>query len=208
MYGFKVEIICSTTEVVEYGMDKLFSFDITNQMNANIAIPSFGIISQTARVEINDIDGTIAEYIMQRKIKSGLEISVLAVNNSGTVIDTIFKGLISSMNYQSNASRLVITMTDGLLALQRKSCFKTLQKTDIDDFSCTAYELFDYIRQYSQISVYLPTTDALDKLNNTIIPYFFLESGTLWEQFDKLCNLCQLVMYADKNGAVVLDAWR
>jgi hypothetical protein len=50
--------------------------------------------------------------------------------------------------------------------------------------------------------------DQLDRktkaiLKNTYIQYPLLESGSLWQQWNKLCQVCQLHIYQNNDGIVV-----
>jgi hypothetical protein len=45
--------------------------------------------------------------------------------------------------------------------------------------------------------------DTQAVLNNTYIQYPLLESGSLWQQWTKLCQACQLHIYKNSDGVVV-----
>lgn len=175
---------------------------------SDLKLPSWGIISNTGNIEFNDTDGEIRDYAEQLLLQSGLKCEI-KLNN--TLVDGASEtiGLFETDEWDyDNDNRVVsVSIKDDLEEWQDINIVGIEydpRKIEHKPFS------FFYQRLWAVTNDKYPmqNLEQLDEvtrgvLKNTYTQYPLLESGSLWEQWTKLCEVCQLRIYKDNNGVVV-----
>ena len=187
---------------------------------SDLKLPSWGIISNTGNIEFNDTDGEIRDYAEQLLLESGLKCEI-KLNN--TLVDGASEtiGLFETDEWDyDNDNRVVsVSLKDDLEEWQNINVAEISydpRKIEHKPFKWFYVELWKLTsnRFYAEEDIYgngnynMLAFDELDTdtqgvLQNTYIQYPLLESGSLWEQWTKLCEVCQLHIYKDNNGVVV-----
>jgi hypothetical protein len=181
-------------------------------------LPSYGIISNTGNLEFNDLDGEIKDYAEQLLLTSDLKV-VITLNN--TLADTheqvgIFET--KDWDYDNDNRSVSVSLKDDL---------EEWQDIQVQGINYDPREPFKIIADGKMSNVYkwlqgqdengnyrtpekyqmLAFEDLDDKtkniLENTEIKYPLLENGTLWEQWEKLCQVCGLYIYKNNEGKTV-----
>ena len=175
---------------------------------SDLKLPSWGIISNTGNIEFNDTDGEIREYAEELLLESGLKCEI-KLNN--TLVDGASEtiGLFETNEWDyDNDNRVVsVSLKDDLEEWQEINVDEISydpRKTESKPFRWFYEYLWNITKQnYNMLSFDELDSDTQSVLNKTYIQYPLLESGSLWEQWSKLCEVCQLHIYKDNNGVVV-----
>lgn len=187
---------------------------------SDLKLPSWGIISNTGNIEFNDTDGEIRDYAEQLLLESGLKCEI-KLNN--TLVDgasqTIGVFETDEWDYDNDNRVVSVSLKDDLEEWQDINVAEISydpRKIEHKPFKWFYVELWKLTsnRFYAEEDIYGNgnynmlafdelDTDTQDILQNAYIQYPLLESGSLWESWQKLCEVCQLHIYKDNNGVVV-----
>ena len=179
---------------------------------SDLKLPSFGIISNTGDIEFNDVDGRVLAYAEQLILDSGLECKI-SLNN------TLVEGASQSVavmetdqwQYDNNNRVVSVTLKDDLEEWQDIN----IEGINYDPRKAQSKPfkwLYEYLwgltdksrkGNYNMLSFSKLDDGTKNILENTYIQYPLLESGTLWQQWTKLCQACQLHIYKNNDGVVV-----
>lgn len=177
---------------------------------SDMKLPSWGIISNTGNIEFNDTDGEILDYAEQLLLQSGLKCEI-KLNN--TIVDGASEtiGLFETDEWDYDKDNRVVSVS-------LKDDLEEWQDINVAEISYDPRNkeskpfkwLYEHLwaittanDNYDMISFDELDTDTQDILQNTYTQYPLLESGSLWEQWTKLCEVCQLHIYKDNDGVIV-----
>lgn len=191
---------------------------------SDLKLPSFGIISNTGNIEFNDIDGEVRDYAEQLLLQSGLSCEI-KLNN--TLVDGASEtiGLFETDQWDyDNDNRVVsVSLKDDLEEWQEINVSEIKYEPNKPQHKSFAYfyehlwkltsnrssyvnangETITSNGNYNMLSIVDLDEDTQAVLNNTYIQYPLLESGSLWQQWTKLCQACQLHIYKNNDGVIV-----
>lgn len=174
-------------------------------------LPSYGIISNTGRLEFNDHNRKVLEYIKNNKLKkvtTKLYLINTLVKDFKTNVGTYYS---DKLEYDNDNRKISQTFIDDLeewqdIQVQGFSCnplkpYQVLQNGSMQD-------LYNYLKEHTPSKYNMLSFDNLDGetkriLSNTFLEYPYLESGSLWKQWNKLCQICQLYIYKNNKGQTV-----
>lgn len=173
-------------------------------------LPSYGILSNTGNIEFNDIDGEVLEYAQQQLLKSGLKVEISLNNTVYKNREHIGTYMTNRWTYDNDNRVVYVTLKDNLEEWQNIN----VEPIYYDPSNPTTHTaewfyrwLQDSKRTPSKYNV-LPFEKLDDEtkkvLSGTTIQYPLLESGTLWQGWEKLCELCLLHIYVDNDGNTVV----
>lgn len=177
---------------------------------SDLKLPSFGIISNTGNIEFNDLDGEIRDYAEQLLLQSGLSCEV-RLNN--TLIDgasqVIAKMETDQWNYDNDNRVVSVSIKDDLEEWQDINVAPINYDPRVVEHKSFKW-LYNHLwgittknDNYDMLSFDELDSDTQAVLNNTYTQYPLLESGSLWQQWTKLCQVCQLHIYKNNNGRIV-----
>jgi hypothetical protein len=174
-------------------------------------MPSYGIISNTGNIEFNDLTGEIKDYAEQLLLTSDLKV-VISLNNTLDKSDEqVAEMETTEWNYDNNNRSVSVALQDDLVEWQDiyveginydpRNPFKVLPNGSMED-------LYKWLWGKTPTKYKMLTFSELDDktktiLTNTKIDYPLLESGKLWEQWVKLCQVCGLYIYKNRNSKTV-----
>lgn len=207
---------------VDIQIDKrnMLSIECNTADRADFKLPSFGIISNTARIEFVDRDGEISDYAEKLLLVKGLPCKITLEN---TLVDgakeTIGVYETAEWQYDNDSRPVSVTLKDELEEWQeinfngieydpRKPQEKTFGSLYQTLWKATSNRYFALLDKKGEGNYNMLAPDELDEVTqsvliNTYVQYPLLESGNLWQQWTKLCQACQLHIYKDKNGVIV-----
>lgn len=182
-------------------------------------LPSYGIISNTGNIEFNDLTGEIKDYAEQLLLTSDLKVEIMLNNTLANTHEQVGVFETESWNYDNDNRSVSVSLKDDLEEWQDiqiegfgydpREPFKVLVSGSMADL----YKWLSYGRDengnYRTPSKYkLNNFDTLDEktkliLENTTIKYPILKSGSLWEQWQKLCEVCGLYIYKNNKGKTI-----
>lgn len=186
----------------------LISFNGKITDRSDIKTPSYGIISNTGNLEFKDINGEIRDYAEQMLLTSELKAYIRLENTLYNAIEYVAVYETREWNYDNDNRKVSVSLKDNLEEWQDIY----IEGFDYDPRNPTknfenALGLYIWLKKNTPIKYVLPIAQDLDSktkdiLSNTKIPYPLLKSGTLWQQWTKLCQLCGLYIYKKPSGAI------
>lgn len=209
---------------IEIDRRNIISLESSTFDRSDLKLPSFGIISNTGNIEFNDLDGEIRDYAEQLLLQSGLSCEI-KLNN--TLVDgaseTIGLFETDQWNYGNNSRVVSVSLKDDLEEWQEINVAEIPydpRKKESKPFSWLYEHLWkltsnrsSYVNDkgetiigkgnYNMFSIVELDENTQAVLNNTYIQYPLLESGSLWQQWTKLCQACQMHIYKNSKGIVV-----
>lgn len=210
MITLTAKIYISETEVIEVDRRNMLSIDRSIFDRSDLKLPSFGIISNTGNIEFNDNDGRVLQYAESLKLQAGQKCE-LWLNN--TLVEGASEriGLFETdqWNYDNDSRVVSVSIKDDLEEWQEidvQGINYDPRNTEPKSFSW----LYEYLwgittanGNYDMLSISELDLETQEVLLKTYIQYPFLESGKLWQQWTKLCQVCQLHIYKNSDGRIV-----
>jgi hypothetical protein len=203
----------------------LISFEFSLFDRSDLKLPSFGIISNTGNIEFNDYNGEILRYAENNVLQSGIQCEVFIKNSlyeQEGVYERIANLETANWDYDYENKVVSVSLKDELEEWQDINVEGTSYDPRVDERKPFSW-LYEYLWKLTSNNSYvndngeeligegnynMPSIVDLDKntkavLNNTYIQYPLLKSGSLWQQWNKLCQVCQLHIYQNNDGIVV-----
>lgn len=188
----------------------LISLESTIYDRSDMKLPSFGIISNTGNIEFNDINGEVRDYAEQLLLEKGLK-CVIKLNN--TLVDGASEtvGVLETdqWNYEADNRVVSVSLKDDLEEWQDinvPAIEYDPRKLESKPFKWLyehLHEITTKDQHYEMLSFDELDSDTKAVLEKTYTQYPLLESGSLWRQWTKLCEVCQLHIYKNNMGIVV-----
>jgi hypothetical protein len=175
---------------------------------SDLKLPSFGIISNTGNIEFNDINGEIRYYAENLLLQSGLKCEI-KLNN--TLVDGASENIglfeTDQWNYENDSRVVSVSIKDDLEEWQDINVEGISYDPRVIEHKPFSW-LYNYLWEITKENYNMLSFNELDEntqavLNNTYIQYPLLKSGSLWQQWTKLCQVCQLHIYKNNNGIIV-----
>lgn len=174
-------------------------------------LPSYGIISNTGNLEFNDLDGEIKDYAEQLLLQSGLQVLIQLKDTLSNKVELVAKMETAQWDYDNNNRSVSVSLKDDL---------EEWQDIQVQGFYCDPKNPYSVIvggnmaNYYNWLMVRTPDKykmrqfDRLDSktkdiLQRSSIDYPLLKDGSLWEQWQKLCEVCGLYIYKNNEGETV-----
>ena len=176
---------------------------------SDLKLPSFGIISNTGNIEFNDTNGEIRDYADALLLESGLKCEIFLNNTLANAQERIGLFETGDWNYDNDNRVVSVSIKDDL---------EEWQEIDVAGISYDPRVLenkpfkwiYDYLHEittangnYNMLSFDELDGETQGILQNTYMQYPLLESGSLWEQWTKLCEVCQLHIYKNNDGVII-----
>jgi hypothetical protein len=194
---------------VQFDKRNLISFESEIKDRADIKQPSFGIISTGGSMSFKDNDSRFLTYANAGLLTEGVEIKIFLENTITKTRKNIGTYYTTDWDYD-NGNRIVsVSFKDDLEEWQDiqvkgfdydpRDPFKVIDEGKMSNF----YRHLDvnYISsKYRMVSFEDLDENTRKVLAETKLQYPLLESGTLWSQMSKLCEVCGLRIYKDMDG--------
>lgn len=198
MISLQAEINFSNGETFGLNNRNLVGLNINFFSLNDISLPNYGIISNTGRLIFNDYDKTIYKYNELGLLKTDLSVKV-SLNNLITKV-TENKGvwLTEKWDYDNNNNEVSVSLKDDLLEWQNILISKYALSEEM-----TMFQIYELLKSYTPSKFVFEIDTATEEfLKNVKCKYPYLESGSLWSQFDKLCQVCTLHISKTPNNTV------
>lgn len=171
-----------------YDTDSISTIKLPHQLSSNIAQPEYGVISQTATIELIDKERTLFDLLNSsaRKRKGNVAIYLNDVNILDMSIDNI--------DYSLNGSNVVVYLKDDLILLTNytaKSFIMGEKVTLLNIVQNVFNETQKVIGNY-QLNIDSTTNNILEKI---VINYGYIQKGTLWDIWNKIAQCGILKIY-------------
>lgn len=174
---------------------------------SNYELPSFGIISNTGNIEFNDIDGEVLEYAQQQLLKGGLTVEISLNNTVYKNSEHIGTFYTNKWTYDNNNRVVYVSFKDNLEEWQDINIAPIYYDPSNPKPQTAEWFYRELNKQtpskYNMLSFEKLDAETQNVLSGTTIQYPLLESGTLWNSWQKLCELCLLHIFVDNDGNTV-----
>lgn len=205
-YPPRIESISLGLEINIDRLNKLSYNGITKD-RANFDEPSWGIISNSGSISFKDEFEKVLQYSNNNLLKEGLSVEVYLTNTLNKKQEKIGEYFTDTWDYDNDNKEVSVSLIDDLEEWQdiyvegfgydpRSS--KTMRMSEyytyLWDKTPAKYKMlnFNELNKITRETLYL-----------TVIKYPLLNSGTLWQQWTKLCQVCALHIYKNSQGETV-----
>ena len=199
-------------KLIEINYKNLINTSLPHNSVENNEQPSFGIYSNRGSVDILDPTEKIKEYAQNKKLDGAIATFYLE-NTFSQSKQQIAEYFVESWDYDIESLTISITMTDGFELWQEISNNGFDLPISSTGASVVKQEypaktLYEELYKNTPKSFKLLSFEELDdetklRLLLTPIPFLYLEKGTLWEQWTKLCFLTGSKIYRDFSGQTI-----
>jgi hypothetical protein len=181
-------------------------------------LPSYGIISNTGNLEFNDLNGEIKDYAEQLLLTSDLKVVINLNNTLANTHEQVGIFETRDWDYDNDNRSVSVSLKDDLEEWQDIQA-QGFDYDPRDRFKIIAYgkmsNVYKWLQGQDENGNYrtpekyqMLSFEELDEktqniLENTTIDYPLLNDGTLWEQWQKLCEVCGLYIYKNNEGRTV-----
>ena len=201
------DLIGTTINVTkEFDRRNLLSIERSIFDRSDLKLPSWGIISNVGNLEFNDNNGRFLGYANAGMLVEGMKIELFLnntlVEGATEKVGTFYT---DQWNYENDSRVVSVSLKDDL---------EEWQDINVEGLDLQTEKYFNWLYKYlfaittSNGNYNMLSINELDEntqavLNNSYIQYPLLESGSLWQQWTKLCEVCQLHIYKNNDGIIV-----
>lgn len=199
---------------VLYSVDRgnIVSLDVGISDRSDNSAPSFGIISNTGRIDfIDNKSVSILQYAKSNLLKSNFEVKCFLKNSQIKIKDepkseTVATMLTSSWSYDTEDKVVSVSIKDFLEEWQEIQCEDLL--TDIT----STLQLSAFVNYSDILQVYTPPKyrglfEELDDstkehLQSIVHELNVLNGGTLWSVWERFCVATQTHLFVNSKGKI------
>lgn len=191
---------------IEINKRNLLSFERPLFDRADYKLPSYGIISNSGNIEFNDIGNKVIKYAESNALTSDLSVKVFIENTLYGATQQIADLKTEKWTPPSSSDkRYSVTLKDDLQEWQEIN-IPPLKYDPLNPQSKSFKELYNYLllntpKKYNMLNFDNLDTKTKQHIENLYIQYPLLNSGTLWQGWDKFCQATQCHIYK-QNGLV------
>ena len=174
---------------------------------ADNRLPSWGIISNIGNLEFNDNNGSLLNYINEQLLDETVRCKMY-LNN------TVIKGasvqiaemIASDWQYNNDNGVVSVSLKDDLEEWQNINIkalnYDPRKQGATDGYPYNYKWFYEYLYERTPTKFNMTPYAELDEdtkyvLENTWSKYPLLKAGTLWQQWEKICKVCQSYIWKD-----------
>lgn len=176
----------------------LLSVNISTTATNGSADIFYGLISNYGSLEF--IDSNFDFYVFINR--SDFTSFTVKVYNDNSVIGTFYGS--RDVSYNIYTKTVSINFKGVLEKMQDK---KINIKYDSNITNGTAYTVYEMLVDKSVGFEFVLDSETEEFLKNISIEYIYLVEDTLWNQWQKLCQIAQLRIYMNTDGKVVVKRY-
>lgn len=182
-----------STTTITIDSNSLLSCKFPHPSRSNYEKPSWGIVANNGgSVEFVDKQNVFLDYINAGVLYQTCPAIAKLINTNNGKEETIWDGNTTKWDYNPVSKKVSVELSDKLDVWQSLE-FGGYQLTT----SKTAYQLYQYLYSITpNNSNIVLDSSAQTQLQNIVVPYPYIEAGTLWSAWRKLCELAQLYIYS------------
>lgn len=192
---------------IEIDKRNLISCNISIFDRGDMVFPSFGIISNGGEVEFIDIDGQVLKYSEALMLTKDLYMTFYLVNTITERRKEIGTYNTAVWDYDPDNKTVRVSLKDLLEDWQNINV-ESVSYDAKNSKTKTFRWFYEYLHDKTPTQYRMLSFSSLDDktksiLENCEIQYPLLYSGSLWAQWTKLCEACQLHIYINNEGQTV-----
>lgn len=207
MITLTAEISLPNEEKIIINKRNLISLSRNLDSQSDLSMVSYGIISSNGNITFNDIDRKVLDYANDLLLKKGLKTQIFLNDTLSKKSEQIGEYFTNGWDYDGNSHEVSVSLVDGLEewqdintagikynALDNKSQSLEYFYNDLHGKTPARYKMLEF----SQL-------DAVTQswLTSITIIHPFLDSASLWQQWDKLCKVGSLYIYKNGKGETI-----
>lgn len=173
---------------------------LLSQITSNNILPEYGVNGRTGSIELLDSDDVLYNKIANRVYPTQVAIYL---------DDEVIGKFVSAKKYSYNifTKQVVIEIMGNITNWQNVM----VEKKDIE-YDVTGYYVLQYLMNVANtpnnLYTFIIPTEVESYLKSITVPYFYLEKASLWQQFEKVCDLAQLYIYQDKYNNIIVERFK
>lgn len=176
----------------------LLSVNISTTATNGSADIFYGLISNYGSIEF--IDSNFDFYVFINR--SDFTSFTVKIYNDNSVIGTFYGS--RDVSYNIYTKTVSINFKGVLEKMQDK---KINIKYDSNVTNGTAYTVYEMLVEKSVGFEFVLDSETEEFLKSISIEYIYLAEDTLWNQWQKLCQIAQLRIYMNTDGKVVVKRY-
>ena len=193
----------------KFDYSNLLSLDRKIIDRSDIKLPSYGVISNSGQMSFIDKNKRFLGYANNGVLVSGIPIEIYLTDTLSKKSELVGSFYSNSWNYDNNNREVSVSLKDDLEEWQDIQVERiNYDPRDPDKVFRTMADLYNVLLKLTPDKYKMLSFNYLDdvtkrQLERIAIPYPLLESGSLWAQWDKLCQVCRLHIHKNNNGETV-----
>jgi hypothetical protein len=208
MITITAKIYLESVGVIDIGRQNILDLSISSFEKSDIKLPSYGIVSNTGHLSFNDYDNRIRKYA-----------ETLAINNK-TTAKIFLNNTITKRQEQIaflNANEWEYDNINRTVSVSLKDDLEEWQNIQIEAINydprnpkkvfSTFKDLYNWLYDRTPNKYKMLTFNELDAPTQQVLLYLItypiLESGTLWQQWTKMCDATGSYIYKNKENRTV-----
>lgn len=202
------KIYITEDEVIEINRKNLIRLEGSIFDRADLRLPSFGIISNNGSIEFNDTSGKVLEYADKVMLTKGLKCEIYLGNSLAKNVNCLIGTYkTDEWRYDNENHSVSVSIKDDLEEWQDINVAGVTydpSKPEAKPFSWVFNILYPKTTEKYNMQHYSDAdTQTRYVLDNTYLQYPMIEGGSLWAQWTKLCQACQMHIYKSQNGVIM-----
>lgn len=198
------------TATIEHGYTTLINVDEKNLLSfkcsfmsvSDISKPSYGIISNEGSLDLIDTDGEIFRLYKERNSRlRNSTIRVYISNDLTNFSENIGTFYSVDWSYDEYEKKSTISFRDDIIKWQDVE-IDAVKEIEAEK---SAFEIYEYAKSKTPTTFSFSLDENTEKyLKSYKIVFPFIDEGTLWSLWDKICQACALHIYKNKSNKVVV----
>ncbi len=178
---------------------------------SDIKLPEYGIISNTGSLNFNDLDGEIKDYVSNGYLSNDLKVQITLINTLTKKQEKIGEFQTDNWDYDNDNRNVSVSLKDDLEEWQDieivgidydvRKPFAIISEGKMSNLYIWLYKKTP--SGYEMLSFEELDEETKNVLENTRLEYPILKIDSLWNQWTKLCKVCQLHIYKNNSGRTV-----
>lgn len=189
------------TEKLEYIVEKINNKSIScpRQDRSDFELPSYGLISSKGELNIVDYSGEIRKYISSGVVDSNTIVDISIINTLTLKKEYLNSFYAERWEYDDDNFTAKTSLHDALIRWQNIDFLgMPLQSRS------TGLDIYNYLKSKTPSEFEFEDLDneTLNAMSSTIFNKPYIQKGSLWSAYNKLCQVCALHIFIDKNKVV------
>ena len=200
-------------EDIYINLSNIISLNGNINYRSDNKLPSYGILSNSGKLEANDNDNSVLELAEKQELTSDMDIVVELNNTLAKISVDVGHFKTKEWEYDNDNRSFSVSLKDDLVEWQDiqvkginfdpRNPYAVLPNGTMADLYKWLHSTERTPQKYEMLSFEELDAKTQEILNSTSTKYPLLEDGTLWEQWTKLCEVCGLYIYKNNNGKTV-----
>ena len=181
----------------------VISIDFGIVDRGEISLPTWGIMSNSGRIDFVDVDGKIKNYAYQRRVYAGLPVEIYLTDNLYGTKKTFSNFVTGDWQYDSNNRQVSVSITDELEEMQNVPIAPKIYRQTTTE--ATGRAIYDYLYKATPTKFKFKTFNELESttrtvLNNFTVPIFILNDKNVWASWVALCQFVHAHIFKNSEG--------